>query len=81
MWDERFSEPGYAYGTERGPDGQWGKDNFALTFASQDIEGDFERVSAVIEPIHPIRMEPWGERFFRFHDPDGHIVEIGERPV
>jgi catechol 2,3-dioxygenase-like lactoylglutathione lyase family enzyme len=70
---------GYAYGTQRGPDGRWGHDNFALTFTTEDIEGDFDRVSAVTTPLHPIRTEPWGERFFRFLDPDGHIVEIGER--
>ncbi len=70
---------GYAYGTDRGPDGQWGKDNFALTFRTDDIDGDFERVSAVTTPLHPVRMEPWGEHFFRFKDPDGHIVEIGDR--
>jgi catechol 2,3-dioxygenase-like lactoylglutathione lyase family enzyme len=70
---------GYAYGTKRGPDGQWGHDNFALTFRTDDIEEDFKRVSAVTTPLHPIRMEPWGERFFRFKDPDGHIVEVGDR--
>ena len=28
--------------------------------------------------VHPIRMEPWGQRVFRIFDPDKHVVELGE---
>ena len=28
--------------------------------------------------IHTIKEQPWGQRVFRFFDPDNHIVEIGE---
>lgn len=68
----------YAYGVERGPDGRWGHDNCSVMFRSDDIDGDFERLSAVAEVLHPVRMEPWGERLFRVLDPDGHIVEVAE---
>ncbi len=33
---------------------------------------------AGIEFIHAICEQPWGQRVMRLHDPDGHIVEIGE---
>ncbi len=28
--------------------------------------------------IHEIEIQKWGQRVFRFYDPDGHIVELGE---
>ena len=31
-----------------------------------------------VDLIHPIVEQAWGQRVFRFHDPDGHAVEIGE---
>jgi catechol 2,3-dioxygenase-like lactoylglutathione lyase family enzyme len=69
---------GYTYGERRRPDGPWGRDNVAMHFRADDLDGAYARVSAVATPLHPIRMEPWGERFFRVLDPDGHIVEIAE---
>ena len=30
------------------------------------------------ELVHEIREQPWGQRVFRFHDPDGFVIEIGE---
>jgi hypothetical protein len=34
-----------------------------------------------VELIHPILQQAWGQRVFRFYDPDRHIVEIGEPMV
>lgn len=39
---------------------------------------DDEPDLCAVELIHPLRREPWGQRVFRFHDPDGHIVKISE---
>lgn len=35
-------------------------------------------LAAGVEFIHPVKTLPHGEKAFRFHDADGHIVEIGE---
>ena len=69
----------YAYGDRPRHGGAWGRDNVAMMFRADDLDEAYARVSAVATPIHPIRTEPWGERFFRVHDPDGHIVEFAER--
>ena len=58
---------------------RWGRDNLALYFESDDIEGDHQRLADRYPLIHPLRLEPWGGRIFRLHDPDQHVVEIGER--
>ena len=70
---------GYAYGDRPRHEGDWGRDNVAMMFRADDLDEAHARVSAVATPIHPIRTEPWGERFFRVHDPDGHIVEFAAR--
>jgi catechol 2,3-dioxygenase-like lactoylglutathione lyase family enzyme len=61
------------------PNGPQGKDNLDIYFETDDLEG---ALAAVVESgaeiIHPIEVQPWGQRVFRFHDPDGHIVEIGD---
>ncbi|AJY47264.1 VOC family protein [Martelella endophytica] len=64
---------------ESEPDSRpYGRRNLVLYFESDEIEAMLERVSTVSELIHPIETQAWGQRVFRFHDPDGHIVEIGE---
>ena len=58
--------------------GPWGRGNLVLYFEDADIDAAFGRIAGHAALIHPIRREPWGQRVFRFFDPDGHIVEIGE---
>lgn len=36
------------------------------------------KVEPLVELIHPIERQAWGQKVFRFYDPDGHIVEVGE---
>lgn len=31
-----------------------------------------------VEFLHEIEEQPWGQRVFRFYDPDKYIVEIGD---
>jgi catechol 2,3-dioxygenase-like lactoylglutathione lyase family enzyme len=67
------------YSRHPGPTGDvWGRDNLALYFESDDLDGDHRRLAAEYELIHPLRTEPWGGRVFRIHDPDRHVVEVGE---
>jgi hypothetical protein len=35
-------------------------------------------VESGVEMIHPLRVQPWGQRVFRFYDFDRHIIELGE---
>lgn len=66
-----FSEP-----APRGD--TWGRGNLVLYFEDDDIEAACARITGQVDLIHPVRREPWGQRVFRFFDPDGHIVEVGE---
>jgi catechol 2,3-dioxygenase-like lactoylglutathione lyase family enzyme len=61
------------------PAGPQGKDNLDIYFETDEIEHVYRLVcdsGAAI--IHAIEVQDWGQRVFRFHDPDGHIVEIGD---
>jgi catechol 2,3-dioxygenase-like lactoylglutathione lyase family enzyme len=58
-----------------------GKDNLLLYFESDDIEGMFSRLKDHVHLIHPVQQQAWGQKVFRFYDPDHHIVEIGEPMV
>jgi len=56
-----------------------GHDNIDIYLEADDLEGAFRAVDdSGAEVIHPIETQEWGQRVFRFHDPDGHIVEIGD---
>jgi len=55
-----------------------GQDNVVLYFETPDLEGMFARLQGQVRVIHPIRQQAWGQKVFRFYDPDGHMVEIGE---
>ncbi|MEM8916797.1 MAG: VOC family protein [Pseudomonadota bacterium] len=59
----------------------YGRQNLVLYFESDDIRDAFERISPHADVIHPIRKQSWGQLVFRFYDPDGHIVEVGEPDV
>ena len=63
------------------PNGPQGKDNIDIYFETDSLEEALATVVASgMDVIHPIEVQPWGQRVFRFHDPDGHIVEIGDPP-
>ena len=59
-------------------DGPHGRRNLLLYFEDPDIDGCFRRMSSKVDLIHPVLEQPWGQRVFRFHDPDGYAIEIGE---
>lgn len=61
------------------PDGtSWGRGNVLYYFEASDIDACFARMGDKVDLIHPLQLQPWGQRVFRFTDPDGHAVEIGE---
>ncbi len=56
---------------------KYGRQNLVLYFEEPQLDALFTRLSPHVELIHDIREEDWGQRIFRFYDPDRHIVEIG----
>jgi catechol 2,3-dioxygenase-like lactoylglutathione lyase family enzyme len=66
---------GTAAPVEREP---YGRHNLLLYFEDDDIDACFARLSSRVQLIHPIVRQAWGQRVFRFYDPDRHAVEIGE---
>lgn len=73
LLEKTYKKPG---GFANGPQG---KDNLDIYFEADDLEEAYRMVSeSGVRMIHPIEIQPWGQRVFRFHDPDGHIVEIGD---
>ncbi|MGJ8531235.1 MAG: VOC family protein [Alphaproteobacteria bacterium] len=61
----------------------YGRGNLVLYFEDGELDATFERICDQLNMIHDIQQQEWGQRVFRFYDPDGHIVEIGEpqKPV
>lgn len=56
----------------------YGRRNILLYFEHDDVDAAFEKIAPHVELIHPVERQEWGQRVFRFYDPDGHAVEIGE---
>lgn len=53
--------------------------NGELYFETDDLDEDAKRIKAAgVEVLHEPKEYPWGQRTFRFFDPDGHIIELGE---
>ena len=52
-----------------------------MYFEDPDVDAAFDRIRPHVRIIHPVERQEWGQRVFRFHDPDGHLVEIGEPQV
>jgi catechol 2,3-dioxygenase-like lactoylglutathione lyase family enzyme len=55
-----------------------GRGNLLLYFETPALEETFARIKDQVKLIHPIERQAWGQRVFRFYDPDGHAIEIGE---
>lgn len=50
-----------------------------LYFDTEDFDAVFEILKEYgVKFLHEIITEAWGQRNFRFFDPDGHLIEIGE---
>ncbi len=66
---------GTAAPVEREP---FGRHNLLIYFEDDDIDACFARLNSRVQLIHPLVRQVWGQRVFRFYDPDRHAVEIGE---
>ena len=56
----------------------YGRRNLLLYFEHEDVDAAFESIAPHVELIHPVERQAWGQRVFRFYDPDRHAIEIGE---
>ncbi|WP_283608771.1 VOC family protein [Faecalispora anaeroviscerum] len=52
-----------------------------LYFEEADLDSFLQKLAVWpgIEYVHPLKEHRWGQRVVRFYDPDGHIVEVGEK--
>ena len=51
-----------------------------LYFEEEDIERFCKRLASLdVRYVHPLFEHRWGQRVVRFYDPDGHVIEVGER--
>ncbi len=55
-----------------------GRHNVLIYFETDALEDTFARLKDQVKLIHPIQRQAWGQLVFRFYDPDGHAIEIGE---
>lgn len=56
----------------------YGRQNILLYFEHEDVDAAFKVIAPHVNLIHHVEKQEWGQRVFRFYDPDGHAVEIGE---
>ncbi len=56
----------------------YGRRNLLLYFEHEDVDAAFGDIAPYVELIHPVERQAWGQRVFRFYDPDRHAIEIGE---
>ena len=51
-----------------------------LYFEEENISAFCDHLSSFdIRYVHPLFEHRWGQRVVRFYDPDGHIIEVGEK--
>jgi len=67
------------YGQERTEETPMGRQNLELYFETETLDTVRDKLHGAGVPfVHDLREQPWGQRVMRIHDPDGHVVEIGE---
>jgi catechol 2,3-dioxygenase-like lactoylglutathione lyase family enzyme len=53
--------------------------NILIYVETDDLENSYKTILMHnVSIIHPIKTQEWGQKVFRFFDPDGYIIEIGE---
>lgn len=57
-----------------------GNNRVELYFETDDVDQYFNYLKKKeINFLHELHKEPWGQRDFRFFDPDNNLLEIGEK--
>lgn len=55
-----------------------GRKNILIYFETDGLEEFYEKTASKVNIIHGIEKQAWGQKVFRFYDPDGHMIEFGE---
>ncbi len=55
-----------------------GRKNILIYFETDGLEEFYEKTASKVKIIHGIEKQAWGQKVFRFYDPDGHMIEFGE---
>ena len=56
---------------------QGGK-NILLYFETSELDKLYKDLENKVNIIHGIEKQEWGQKVFRFFDPDNHMIEFGE---
>lgn len=84
LWDKAYATKTIfanrpARGDDADPDARGAHDELEIYFETVTLDDLFGKITgAKCELVHGITTQPWQQRVFRFRDPDGYIVEIGE---
>ena len=55
------------------------KSNAGELYFEEDDFDEFLHTIDSLKLVHPVKEHSWGQRAVRFYDPDGHIIEVGEK--
>ena len=66
------------WGSEAAVGSDYSARNLLLYFEHDHIDEAFKTIAPHVQLIHPIERQHWGQHVFRFYDPDGHAIEVGE---
>lgn len=55
--------------------------NVEIVFEERDFDGFLQKLNrhSEIECLGGVIEHDWGQRVIRFYDPDGHLIEVGEK--
>lgn len=57
----------------------YGAHDTELYFETDHLDQEVPQVKAAgVKILHDVKEYPWGQRVFRFFDPDGHIIELAD---
>ena len=80
IWDGAYGR-NVIFGDENSGDGDFSSKRMAeLYYETEDMEKTLEVLkNADVEFVHGVVEQPWRQLTVRILDPDGHMIEVGER--
>ncbi|KAF1073650.1 VOC family protein [Methanogenium sp. MK-MG] len=80
IWDGNYGR-NVIFGTADAGDGGFSsKRMLELYYETEDMDQTFDKPhDAGVEFVHEVTAQPWCQLTVRFLDPDGHMIEVGER--
>lgn len=80
IWDGKYGR-NVIFGDEDSGDADFATKRMAeLYYETQDMEKTLEVLkNAGVEFVHGVVEQPWRQLSVRILDPDGHMIEVGER--